>query len=160
METLHAPSELALEELNVTLNPYRTPDKFVPMLARWLDLDWVFDGGGHGKPPNTISSELISSGLGRVRELIGMAATLSQWRGTGKGLIRFLETATGVHGFTIQEQVLDPDGVPKPFHLSIRAPWEARDFKALVIRIIEAEKPAYVTYDLEIEAEKPKKNDV
>ena len=101
MEAMHAPSELALDQLDATLNPYRTRDNFVPMLARGLDLDWVFDERTDSQQASNISSELIPTGLGRVRALIAMASTLSQWRGTAKGLVWFLETATGIQGFTI-----------------------------------------------------------
>ena len=159
MEGMHAPSERALDHLDATFNPNRTSDIFVPVLARWLDLDWVFDGGAHWQQSSVGSSELIPTGLGRVRALIAMAASLSQWRGTRKGLILFLETATGVRGFTIQEQVMGAQGVPRPFHLHVYAPSAARDYLALVTRIIEAEKPAYVTYDLEIQSAEPEEPD-
>lgn len=152
METMHAPSEWALSHMDATLNPFRTPDEFVPMLARWLDLDWVFDGGTNWQQSSRISSELIPTGLGRMRELIARAVTLSQQRGTAKGLVQFLETATGISGFTIQERGMEPGGVHRPFHLTIQAPAAARPYQTLVSRIIEAEKPAYVTYDLEMQS--------
>ncbi len=151
MEAMHAPSEQALEELDATLNPYRTRDEFIAMLAQWVDVDWVFDGGTIAQQCNTVSSELIPPGLGRVRELIASAANLSKWRGTAKGLVQFLETATGVKGFIVREQVIGPNGRPKPFHLHIQAPVAVLGYKTLVTRIIEAEKPAYVTYELEME---------
>jgi hypothetical protein len=83
-----------------------------------------------------------------LRELIAAAAFLSQWRGTAKGLLRFLETATGVEGFEIEEHARDANGQPQPFHILVRAPAEAERYRGLVERIIEAEKPAYVTYEL------------
>ena len=41
-----------------------------------------------------------------LRELIAAAAQLSQWRGTAQGLQRFLETATGIEGFELDEEGL------------------------------------------------------
>jgi hypothetical protein len=79
---------------------------------------------------------------------VAAAAYLSQWRGTARGLLRFLETATGLQGFIIEEQVLDPNGRPRPFHIRVIAPAEAAPYQVLLERVIEFEKPAYVTYEL------------
>ena len=149
MEALHAPSEEVLAELDLYLDPYRAPDTLVPYLARWVDLqrflaEFPESKGASGGP----SSVPFAGGLGRLRDLIAAAASLSKWRGTARGLLRFLETATGVQGFEIDERVPGPDGKPRPFHLGIRAPAEAARYQALVERIIEMEKPAYVTYTL------------
>jgi phage tail-like protein len=149
MEDLHEPSTEILGRLDAYVDPYRTPDAFVPYLARWLDLERLFDdpndeytAPGEGRNP-------ISSGLGRLRELIAWAAVLSQRRGTRQGLLKFLEVATGVTGFVIDEEVPGPGGRPIPFHLRVRAPRAARIHRSLVERIITLEKPAYVTFDLD-----------
>jgi len=149
METLHQPTEETLGHIEGWFNPYSTPDRFVPFLARWIDLDRFFPAlsfapsrGGAVVPP-------ISTGMGRLRELISAAAHLSQWRGTATGLKRFLEIATGADGFTLEEQVPGPDGLPLPFHIRVRAPQTVLVHRALIERIIEQEKPAYVTYELE-----------
>ena len=63
------------------------------------------------------------------------------------GLVRFLETATGVEGFVVDEEV-DAAGRPRPFHCVVRAPAAARRLRDLVQQIVEAEKPAFVTYEL------------
>jgi len=36
MEKLHEPSEQILQNLDATFDPRRTPDSFVPFLARWV----------------------------------------------------------------------------------------------------------------------------
>ena len=146
MEALHAPSEEVLEELAEYFSPYHTPDHFVPHLAGWVDLGRYLGSPEEGA--DSTSPPCFPSGLGRLRELIAAAAFLSQWRGTAKGLLRFLETATGVEGFEIEEHVTGANGQPQPFHVLIRAPAEAERYRGLVERIIEAEKPAYVTYEL------------
>jgi len=143
MEALQAPDEAVLERLDAIFDPRRTTDEFVPFLAYWADLTRLFDGSSN--PTAT-----IASGIGRLRELIASAAYLSQWRGTKKGLLRFLRIATGFVDFDIQENV-DLNGQPRPFHVSIHAPKESAQYSDLIGRIVELEKPAYVTYELSFE---------
>jgi phage tail-like protein len=151
MEALHAPSEEVLAELDRYFDPYRTPDHFVPYLARWVDLHrFLSELPAPERQGETGAAAAVpfASGLGRLRDLISAAAYLSKWRGTARGLMRFLETAVGREGFAIDEVVLGPDGRPRPFHLLITAPADAARYRALIERIIDMEKPAYVTYEL------------
>ena len=97
MEALHGPSEEVLGRLDEFFNPRRTRDDFVPLLARWLDLAFLLETPG-GDKLKTRSSATISSGLGRLRELVASAAELSKWTGTAQGLRRFLQIATGEDG--------------------------------------------------------------
>lgn len=149
MEALHAPSEEILQNLDNIFDANRTPDGFVPRLARWVDLEWIFDVSVEetllqaGQPDWP-----LSTGLGRLRQLVAQAAYVSQWRGTAAGLIRLLETATGEPGFKIEERVTTADGPVRPFHLRIHGPQTALQHRGLVDRIVRAEKPAYVTYEL------------
>ncbi|MEW5989620.1 MAG: phage tail protein [Chloroflexota bacterium] len=147
MEALHAPSEEVLARLDRYFDPYQAPDAFVPYLASWVDLERLLTGMVD-RLNDATAPTLFPAGLGRLRELIAAAVFLSRWRGTNKGLIRFLETATGFQGYTIQEQVLDAGGRPRPFHLLIQAPAASQPLRPLIQRIIESEKPAYVTYEL------------
>jgi phage tail-like protein len=145
MEALHEPSEAALATLAECFDPYRAPPGFVPFLARWVDLDHLFEEvGWAGELPSTID-------LGRLRELVAAAAALSRWRGTRGGLQLFLETATGERGFEIDERVPEGEGPPRPFHLRVLAPAVSRSQRALIAGIIEREKPVYVTYELDFE---------
>jgi len=152
MSALHEPSEAVLERLDATFNPFRAREDFVPFLACWLDLERLFD-----EPPGLTHTRYtsrppISTGIERLRALTAAAAYLSQWRGTRKGLDLFLEIATGIEGFVIEEQVPGPDGQPIPFHLRVIAPEVVKPHQSLIERIIESEKPAYVTYELKFEA--------
>lgn len=144
METLHAPSESILQDLEIFFDPYRAPDPFVPYLAGWVDLESLLIGVSEED-----KAASFPTGVGQLRELVAAAAFLSQWRGTRKGLLRFLETATGTKGFEINEQVMGVDGQPRPFHLHIRAPQETQNHQGMIEQVIELEKPAYVTYELE-----------
>ena len=147
MEELQAPSEQVLENLEVFFDPYNTPSRFVPLLASWVDLDRLLVGSPEEFAAS--SPTLFTSGLGRLRELIVAAAFFSKWRGSAKGLLGFLETATGGQGFEIDENVPGPGGQPRPFHILVRAPAETKSYQTLIERIIEMEKPAYVTHQLE-----------
>ncbi|HEY0752989.1 MAG TPA: phage tail protein [Ktedonobacteraceae bacterium] len=146
MEALPAADEAILDQLDAYFNPYLTPDTFVPFLARWVDLERLLPEPIDQLVPEDLPS--LPSGMGRLRELVAAATFLAQWRGTAKGLLRFLETATGIQGFSIEEQVVDSDGRLKPFHIRVRIPSQAEPYLALVERIVESEKPAYVTYEL------------
>lgn len=138
MEDLHAPTEVILKDIARFFDPYHTPDRFVPYLATWVDLERLLYETAYARTPSP-----WPSGTGRLRELIAAAAFLSEWRGTSKGLLRFLEVATGLTGFTVVE---NPDR--RPFHVAFHAPATSVRFRGLIQRIIEQEKPAYVTYDL------------
>lgn len=164
IEILHEPVERILEVLDAHFSPYRTPDTFVPFLSKWVDLDWLFE-----TPKRTVRSKelqkrgeddesvaTIPTGLGRLRELTAAAAYLSQWRGTVKGLVLFCEIAVGLRGFTIKEQIFDSSGHIRPFHIQVQAPYEALPYRALLERIIEREKPAYVTFELDFSERKIK----
>jgi phage tail-like protein len=150
METMQAPSESVLDHLEVFFDPHRAPEAFVPYLASWVDLEGIMDSPNIRSTSRTPS---LSTGLGRLRELTAAAVSLSHWRGTRKGLCLFLETATGMSGFEIDEAAVGSDGKIIPFHLHITAPAGAADHRILVERIIELEKPAYVTYNLEFTAQ-------
>ena len=150
MEALHAPVEETLASLDRTLDPRRAPDAFVPFLSGWVDLDWLLPEATKGSR-SAPAEAAFPTGLGRLRELVAAAASLSQWRGTAKGLLMFLETATGLRGFRVEEQPPDAEGRPRPFHLRVRCPKEAAPLRPLLVRIVESEKPAYVTYELEFE---------
>ncbi len=147
MEVLHAPAEQAFAGLDQFFDPYRAPDPFVSFLADWVDLERLLV---QSPAERAVTGDApLPSGLGRLRDLIAAAASLSQSRGTVHGLIRFLETATGVRGFEIDERPPGSDGQPRPFHMLVRAPAEAAPLRIMIERIIDAEKPAYVTYELE-----------
>jgi phage tail-like protein len=151
MENIHAPSEMILENLDHYFNPYLTKENFVPFLAMWVDLtDILRETPQAFKESQTkgTHSAPLATGLGRLRELVAAAAFLSQWRGTQKGLLRFLETATGVSGFQIDEHIIE-NGQEKPYHLHIKAPKTSEPFSPLLEKIIDLEKPAYVTYQLD-----------
>jgi phage tail-like protein len=131
MERLHAPTEARLANLDEVLDPRRAPDEFVPFLARWVDLDVE-----------------LAMGPERLRVLVALGAELSRWRGTARGLTAFLEAATGMTGFKVDDAVRDKRGRTRPFHIRVTAPASLQPYHEQLEAIALREKPAYVTIDL------------
>jgi len=161
MAQLHDPVEEVLAQLPEYFDPQRTPDRFVPFLARWVDLArWLDDTSGG-----------FDSGVGRLRQVVAAAAHLSRLRGTAQGLREALEWATGVSGVRIDEEVQVPTPPPgaagaspgasgrvgpaagriRPFHVVVTLPEEAAVHRLLVLRIVAQEKPAHVTAEVVFE---------
>lgn len=138
MESMVAPSEATLVGLDRFFDCRRTPERFVPYLARWVDLGPLLDRLAEELGPGE-----FPSGNGRLRDLVALAAHLSLWRGTRRGLVEFLEVGTGLTGFDVEEHAGG-----RPFHLRFTAPPGAEQYRALITSIVEQEKPAYTTYEL------------
>lgn len=141
MAQLQDPVEEVLARLPDYFDPQLTPDRFVPFLARWVDLArWADDASGE-----------FDSGVGRLRQVVAAAAALSRLRGTAQGLRESLEWATGVGGVRIDEEVPDAAGRVRPFHVVVTLPKEAAVYQRLVRRIVAQEKPAHVTAEIVFE---------
>lgn len=138
MEELHARDERILERIHEYFDPYLTPPELVPFLCQWVDLDWLLADPASGGAPRG-----FSAGLGRLRNLIALAPELSAHRGTAEGLRRFLETATGVAGFDVDDSGADP-----PFHVRVSVPESAGPLHSLVDHIVHVERPAHATYEI------------
>src|SRR5215468_1137969 len=69
METLHAPAEEVLRELDAYFDPRRTANRFVPFLAGWADLDTLLSESSVSEP----DAPTFPTGLGRLRELVADA---------------------------------------------------------------------------------------
>jgi phage tail-like protein len=147
MEALHEPSEGVLQKLDAVFDPRRTRADFVPMLAHWVNLQGLLIDRHprHGRAHRWSAIE-----TGRLRELVASATRLAHWRGTAKGLLMLLEVATGESSFEIDEQVPGPDQRPLPFHFRVKIPKAAARHAPMIEHIIQAEKPAYVTYETAI----------
>jgi phage tail-like protein len=148
MEALHDPDERILSELDRFFDPRRTEDRFVPYLASWVTLSWLF-ADPLGDDVEDLSRP-FSTGIGRLGELIAASSFLAKWRGTSRGLTLFLEIATGMTGWEIDEAVLGADGRARPAHLRVNGPPAALPNIELVRRIVEHEKPAHVTAEVAI----------
>jgi hypothetical protein len=168
MADLHRPCEEALGTLERTCDPRRAPERFLPFLASWMRFDALCERAAHpgsasgsatGSHPGTVPHSWPGAGaggdhegkvesLGQLRELIADGAQLAHTRGTATGVRRFLEAATGISGFTIDDQVREVDGTPRAFHVRITAPAAARRQHDLILKVLRMAKPVHVTCDL------------
>ncbi len=137
MAALHEPVEQVVADFPAVVDPWRTPDRFVPYLARWVGLEgWLDDDGEFG------------TGVGRLRVVVAAAADLQRHRGTAAGLRQALVLALGDPEVRIQEDVPGPDGRPAPFQLRVVVPQRAAGHLALVERIVAEEKAAHAVVQI------------
>ena len=131
MEAMHAPAESALREFPLALDPLTTPDRFVDMLATWVDL---------ARLDETSAGRLDRA---RMRLLVSLAADLSHWRGTPGGLMWILGLATGVEGLRLEQT--------GPFRVRIVVPAASAAQADLVRAIAAQEKPAHLVVDVVVD---------
>jgi phage tail-like protein len=138
-EQLLTPLDRQIDNLYDYFDPRMAPPDFLPWLASWLGL--VLDE----RWPE-----------GQRRELIRAAVELYEWRGTRRGLSEFLRLYTG---FT--PEIIEP-GVGKGaqadqahrFVVRITSSEPDKLDRALLMSIIDLEKPAHAGYKLEMTSEK------
>lgn len=153
------PTVNTLQTLWAYLDPMTAPEALLPFLAQWVG--WQNESGW------TVAQQ---------RSLIKRAIEIYRWRGTRRGLLFYLHIYTGLpmhdptrspheqpiqihnaarQGFVLGETQLGATAIMgggKPFHFSVQLrplAGEPLD-ESLVRKIIEQEKPAVCTYDLEI----------
>lgn len=131
MEAMHAPAEAALREFPLALDPLTTPDRFVDMLATWVDLARLDE-----TPAGRIDRA-------RMRLLVSLAADLAHWRGTPGGLMWIVGLATGVDGLRLEQT--------GPFRVRIVVPAAASAQAGLVREIAAQEKPAHLVVDVVVD---------
>ena len=141
MEGMHAPVDRILRSLDTYVDPYRAPDDFVLMQATWLGLDRYFDWSG-GSPG--VGEARYPAGIDRLRMLIAEFPELVRSRGTHQSLIRFLEVATGLSGFTVEDGVQTGGA----FHIVVHVPANAAQLDDLISRIVAGERPAHATWEI------------
>ncbi|MHB0937069.1 MAG: phage tail protein [Armatimonadota bacterium] len=142
------PLEHLIPVLHRYFGPYSTPGDLLPWLSCWVALAL-----------NENWSEM------RRRRLIAEAVELYRWRGTRKGLSRYLEIYAGVqpeindqpfHGWRLgadallgQNTVLG-DVAEHTFVVTLAVPDPSAVNEQIVRDIIESEKPAHTGYTLRI----------
>jgi len=150
MEGMHAPVDRILRSLDTYVDPCRAPEDFVLMQATWLGLDRYFDWTG-GMPG--AGEAQYAAGTDQLRLLIAEFPELVRSRGTNRSLTRFLEVATGIPGFVIE------DGMQtgQAFHIVVHVPAAAAAFLELVRRISAGERPAHATWEIRMIEQDPVK---
>lgn len=151
------PSVQTIDVLWAYLDPLTAPEAMLPFLAHWVA--WPMEQRWDSK---------------QQRRLIRNAVTLYRWHGTRRGLRYYLHLYTGLpldedlpesekhisieeifsQGFVLGKTSIGQDsmlGGARPFHfiVSLRTNNSEQIDEQLVRDIIEREKPAFCTYDLE-----------
>jgi len=142
LDDLVSPVFLTLDSFPAYLDPWLTPEDFVPWLADWvgvaLDPAW---------PP------------GRRRAAIARAAELYRWRGTARGVAQAVELATGVtpevteSGKTTWSSRPTEGGTPDPppyLTVRLRAPAGTSPDLNAARRAAELAAPAHIPTTVEL----------
>lgn len=126
-----------IDSLSSAFDPTVAPASMVRLMGRWLGVDWL---------DASDSDEL-------QRKIVIAYATLLPWRGTVYGLTQLLVLISGDEN----AEVRDTGGVyakcecsPKDPHVQMSiasTDWASPD---LVVRILQSELPANVTFELKI----------
>lgn len=135
-ESILEPLDQTIDSINHYFDPRLAPEALLPWLAAWVDVvlndKWPIE---------------------RRRELITMAAELYRWRGTRRGLREYLRIYAGVEPL-VEEPGREQDDSPRlpahVFRVTLEVPNPDVIERDLVEAIIEAEKPAFTSYQLEI----------
>ncbi|WPD22662.1 MAG: phage tail protein [Candidatus Electrothrix scaldis] len=148
MAQMHAPIEEILQNSDQFFDPRRTGEAFLPMLAHWLNLTYLFEPNKVGTAPRHWQERTLPTEAGYLRELIATAVKLAKLRGTRYGLEQMLQTATGLTGVKVEEGQTDSGDTLPPFHIRVTIPSSAEKYKELIKRIVAHEKPAHITDEL------------
>jgi len=148
MEGMHAPVDRVLRSIDAFFDPFRAPEPFVLLQASWLGLDRYFDWSG-GSPG--VGEARYPAGTDQLRLLIAEFPELVRSRGTHRSLTRFLEVATGVRGFTVE----DGDQAGPAFHILVHVPPAATPLLDLVDRVVAGERPAHATWEIRMIPDTP-----
>lgn len=138
MAALLASIEAEIDGAPACLDPRRAPARFLPLLARWVDLEWLLERDAQG-------AYRLRAGGDRLRELIATRAWCLRHRGQKEPLLLTLELATGLDGFRVET---DPEKPDAPYCFVLKAPALDATSRAMVRLVVEQEKPAYATWRL------------
>lgn len=151
-EDAYEPLRLTMAHLDSLFGPFSTPPEFLTWLAAWVCM-----------PLNENWPEM------KRRRLVREAVELWRWRGTKKGLSRYLQIYTGVEPEIDDQPVegmrLGPDSKlgeiklgdipPHTFVVNIAVPDLESINEEIVHDIISYEKPAHTAYALRIVRKTP-----
>jgi len=147
-ESIIKPIENTIDHAYLYFDPMMTPESFLPFLAFWMGL----------KLEPTWSEE-------KRRELVKSAAELYQWRGTKRGLSKYLQIYTGkmpqiseyATGMRLDRETrlgintqIGSAGEGNHFTVTLELDEDSKVDPETVKAIIDAQKPAHATYTLQI----------
>ena len=119
LDEVLAPVFLTLDTFPAYLDPWLTPEDFLPWLAGWV---------GVALDP--------ARPLGLRRAAVAHAVTLYRWRGTAQGIAAAVELATGV-----RPEVFDSGGAAWSARPGGRPPGDQVPWLRVVLRVAEGAAP-------------------
>ena len=147
-ESILGPIENTVDSIPFYFDPQMIPEQLLPWLANWvgltLDETWPIE---------------------RRRELLKYAVELYRWRGTKRGLTRYLQIYTGatpeiteyIPGMRLESETrlgvdtrLGSSGTGHHFTVALELDDGAKINRDKIREIIEAQKPAHAAYTLQI----------
>ncbi|HBQ99267.1 MULTISPECIES: phage tail protein [unclassified Roseofilum] len=160
IEETFNPDVQMMASLFAYLDPLTAPQSMLPFLAHWVGWEW---------------QSYLS--LDQQRSLIRHALEIYRWRGTRRGLRLYLHLATGLplddrvereedkhiailetfsQGLVLDHSILGQDallGGGQPFHFRVHLQPDTPGSvdEALVRQVIDQQKPAFCTYELQID---------
>lgn len=136
MVTLADPVEAQIKGIHRVADPLLTPDRMIDMLLGWFDLAPVARAIRRHALPDDSAAALAH----RLRRLLVLAPVLLPQRGTAPGLAAMLDAACGISGTAVSDSAT--------FHISVTLPAGSGARLPLARRIVELERPVFVTYTL------------
>ena len=167
------PVDATLLDIDATFDPQRTPDSFVAMLARWVDLEDVLvedlfqrppheprssTTRPHGAPPTDADpsadqadrTDSDPGGMRRIETLSSGHGQLRQLIAEAVDLARWRGTREGLQRFLTSATGVEGFVVrePAPFRLVVELPAAALPHRALIEQIVRREKPAFTQHEI------------
>jgi len=139
MHGLIGPTIARIEAVHTWFDPLTAPPAALRLLASWLDLSVAAD-------VTTACHDDAALRDQALRRLVIAGHDLVRARGTRAGLEHLLRIVTSTSGFTLDEASASP-----PFHLTVVGPAAVADRAGALARLIEHERPIYVTWSLRFE---------
>lgn len=140
MAALVAPRAALIDGGGSLFEPLTAPERFLPMLARWLGYGYLFVDP---EDPRRVLKlrQGFPPGVDQLRLFLAAWPRLHASRGSEVGLRLALEMASGRTGFDV---VSDPDRR----HVAVRASSDLAIWESWLRRLVAAERPLHLTWSL------------
>lgn len=140
MAALLGPRARLIDRGATLFDPLSAPEPLLPWLAHLLGYGRLFVDPID--PRRTLPlAQSFPPGATRLRQFLAAWPQLHASRGSGDGLCRLLEIATGTLGYSVVEE-------PTRQHVTVQVPAGETVSEAWLRRLIATERPAHLTWDI------------
>lgn len=142
MVAMLAPRSALITASPQLIDPVTAPEPLLPWLSGWYGWDWLFIDPVD--PRRLLSLEVaFPPGVERLRALLTASGQLAPLRGQSEGLRLTLQIASGLSSISIKQQT-------ERQHLQVRAPNLPAGWESWLRRMVAAERPLHLTWDLQL----------